>query len=377
MQTDALLVLSSVLVGISLTGVVMTLRGSAPAPGRHTLIVVFGLFLGLSALPLIARFARPVFDLYLPALLPCLLLLPACFFHYVTERIDAVDHRPWRRRHLGLPLIGVIVMIGYWALPGPVRRTLLIEGDLPEGWFPALLALTTFALILIWAVTSLIYLAVILKHLSRYRARLKALYSNTEAYELRWMDGFILMLVIGWSLAGLSVISDNLGPGLIVPAEGVVFTIGLAVLMLVVFATGQMPAQDIPPSLPPESDKYARSALSPERMEHIARKLETAMRAEALYLDPTLSLQKLAKHVAAPHNHVSQTLNGHLGTTFFDYVARWRVQAAQPLLLTEKASVLTIALDVGFNSRSTFYKAFKRETGLTPKAYQKHNAASA
>ncbi|MBL4544564.1 MAG: helix-turn-helix transcriptional regulator [Oceanicaulis sp.] len=71
---------------------------------------------------------------------------------------------------------------------------------------------------------------------------------------------------------------------------------------------------------------------------------------------------------------MSQTLNGHLGTTFFDYVARWRVQAAQPLLLAQEASVLTIALEVGFNSRSTFYKAFKRETGLTPKDYQKQNA---
>lgn len=376
MQNDALLALSALLAGISLTGAVLAFRGAATQSGRTALIALFGLFGLLAGLPLIIRFARPVYDLYLPALLPALMILPVCFLQYVKARVDATSPQVINRRDLVLPVCGLVVMLGYWALPQPARQALLVQGDLPEGWFPALLALVTFALILVWTLTSLIYLTGVLKRLSRYRTQLKALYSNTEAYELRWIDGFILMLVIGWGLSGLSLISDNLGPGLVLPAEGVVFIMGIAVLMLVVFATGQIPEQDTPSVPPPEPDKYARSALSAERTAYIARKLDAAMKADALYLDPTLSLQKLAKHVAAPHNHVSQTLNGHLGTTFFDYVARWRVQAAQPLLMAGQASVLTIALEVGFNSRSTFYKAFKRETGLTPKAYQQEHIAS-
>ena len=69
-------------------------------------------------------------------------------------------------------------------------------------------------------------------------------------------------------------------------------------------------------------------------------------------------------------NQVSQTLNQEIGASFFDYVARWRIAASKPLITAGDASVLTVALDVGFNSRSAFYKAFKRETGLTPKGYR-------
>lgn len=94
------------------------------------------------------------------------------------------------------------------------------------------------------------------------------------------------------------------------------------------------------------------------------------MRKGKLYLDPNLSLHKLSRHVGAPPNLVSQTLNEKIGSNFFDYVAHWRIEASRPLILACDASVLAIALDVGFNSRSTFYKAFKRETGATPKGYR-------
>jgi AraC-like DNA-binding protein len=81
-------------------------------------------------------------------------------------------------------------------------------------------------------------------------------------------------------------------------------------------------------------------------------------------------LQKLSQRVGALPNQVSQTLNQEIGTSFFDYVARWRIEASKPMIMAGEASVLTTALEVGFNSRSTFYKAFKRETGMTPKAYR-------
>ena len=116
--------------------------------------------------------------------------------------------------------------------------------------------------------------------------------------------------------------------------------------------------------------KYARSALTDDQADKLASRIEKAMKKDTLYLDPNLSLQKLSTHIGALPNQVSQTLNQNLGATFFDYVARWRIEASKPLITAGEASVLAVALDVGFNSRSTFYKAFNRETGMTPKGYR-------
>ena len=128
------------------------------------------------------------------------------------------------------------------------------------------------------------------------------------------------------------------------------------------------------PTLPePEVEtdpKYARSALTREHTAKLATRIEAAMQKDELYLDPSLSLQKLSQHVGALPNQVSQTLNQEIGATFFDYVSRWRIEASKPLIAAGEASVLAVALEVGFNSRSTFYKAFQRETGMTPKGFR-------
>lgn len=120
----------------------------------------------------------------------------------------------------------------------------------------------------------------------------------------------------------------------------------------------------------PVEDKYARSALTAAHAEQLAKRIRSAMTQDALYLDPNLSLQKLSRHVGALPNHISQTLNEKMGSTFFDYISHHRIEAAKALILEGVASTLAVSLDVGFNSRSTFYKAFKRETGMTPKAYR-------
>jgi AraC-like DNA-binding protein len=124
------------------------------------------------------------------------------------------------------------------------------------------------------------------------------------------------------------------------------------------------------------TEAVIQSALTTDHAAKLAARLETAMQKDTLYLDPTLSLQKLSQHVGALPNHVSQTLNQEIGASFFDYVARWRIEASKPLITAGDASVLTVALEVGFNSRSAFYKAFKREAGMTPKGYRasQHNA---
>ena len=124
------------------------------------------------------------------------------------------------------------------------------------------------------------------------------------------------------------------------------------------------------PGLTGPGRKYQRSALGDHQARRIAARIESAMQRDHLYLDSTLSLHKLARHLTVSPNHVSQTLNETIGTSFFDYVNGWRVSAAEPQILAGRETILAIALAVGFNTRSSFYKTFGRVTGQTPQAYR-------
>lgn len=376
MHTEAMIALSALVAGIAIAGATASLRSAGGQRAQLYLMAIFALFAVIVSLPLVVAFARPLYVFWLPAMLPMVCVLPALIHLYAKARTGDEGTGLVRVRDGLLPLVGALITFGYWSLPAAAKAQLFVNGELPAGSFPAALVLLTFGVILLWCLASCAYLIATIKVLRVYRERLKAIHSNMEGYELRWIDGLLVLLVALWAASALSIISDNLGPGIVLPGETVFVLAAAVLLFLIAFALAPEPIEgeslpamdgDAEPEL---KDKYARSALTADRAEQIAERIHAAMHKDQLYLDANLSLQKLSQHVRAPQNDVSQTLNEKLRTTFFDYVAHWRIQAAKPLIEAGEASILTIALEVGFNSRSTFYKAFKRETGLTPKAFQ-------
>ena len=115
-------------------------------------------------------------------------------------------------------------------------------------------------------------------------------------------------------------------------------------------------------------------------MAQLLEALEGFMVGRQLYLDPELSLPMLADHLDTTVNHVSQAINAGLQTTFFDYINQRRVEAAIKLMQSDTSSrqaILDIALEVGFNSTSTFYNAFRKVTGQTPDAYRQRIVSEA
>jgi AraC-like DNA-binding protein len=116
--------------------------------------------------------------------------------------------------------------------------------------------------------------------------------------------------------------------------------------------------------------KYQRSALDEGRGRRIASKIEKAMAEDRLYRNQGVTLRHLSDHTRVPENYLSQVLNEHLGRNFYEFINHWRIKDACGLLADEAFSIIEIGEEVGFNSRSTFNAAFKKETGLTPSEYR-------
>jgi AraC-like DNA-binding protein len=98
------------------------------------------------------------------------------------------------------------------------------------------------------------------------------------------------------------------------------------------------------------------------------------MRKEQVYLEPRLTLAELASRLGIPSNYLSQAINQQAGCNFHDYVNRYRIEAAKADLADPaqaERSVLAIAMDAGFHSKSAFYATFKEFVGMTPSEYRR------
>jgi AraC-like DNA-binding protein len=122
--------------------------------------------------------------------------------------------------------------------------------------------------------------------------------------------------------------------------------------------------------------KYAKSGLNSIQMESYTKQLTELMITDKTYLEPGLTMPKLAELLNCSVNHLSQVLNSGFEMSFFDFLNAYRIEEAKILLrsgcITLKA-ILDVSFAVGFNSNSAFYAAFKKNTGQTPNQFRRAN----
>lgn len=118
--------------------------------------------------------------------------------------------------------------------------------------------------------------------------------------------------------------------------------------------------------VPVPSDNKVKE--EPEQLKSLLKFMET----EKPYLDDKLTLHKLAEQIHLPEKQLSLLINQHTGKHFFDFINEFRINDAKVLLKEQsQLTVLEVLYEVGFNSKSSFYTAFKKETNLTPTDYRK------
>ena len=119
--------------------------------------------------------------------------------------------------------------------------------------------------------------------------------------------------------------------------------------------------------------KYEKSALDAESAKVLFEELQKVMVEDQPYLDRKLTLSQLAEHLGLTPNYLSQVINQQAESNFFEFINGFRVEAAKKMLSDPseaRKSVLSVALESGFNSKSSFYSAFKYHTGVTPTQYR-------
>jgi AraC-like DNA-binding protein len=125
--------------------------------------------------------------------------------------------------------------------------------------------------------------------------------------------------------------------------------------------------------------KYENSTLSSQRAERYLKKLLELMESERLYTDCDLSLQKVAARLSIAPHHLSQIVNERLNQSFSDFINFYRVEEVKKNLLDPSKkhySILALAENSGFNSKSSFNSVFKKHTNSTPSEFRENSPGS-
>ena len=105
------------------------------------------------------------------------------------------------------------------------------------------------------------------------------------------------------------------------------------------------------------------------------QKLEKTMIEKAIYTNPDLKLSDLSKEIQISAHQLSQLLNDELGKNFTTYINEFRIAEACRILSADYRFTLeSVGYEVGFNSKSTFFAAFKKFKGVTPAVYQQNKS---
>ncbi|MEM7654909.1 MAG: helix-turn-helix domain-containing protein [Bacteroidota bacterium] len=134
-----------------------------------------------------------------------------------------------------------------------------------------------------------------------------------------------------------------------------------------------------PPNQPPKPRTPSSSALEPEKAQALSQQLLAFVEQERPYLNPSLSLRALAQQVGLHPNQLSWLLNSQLGNNFNEFINAYRVDHFKELVVdpgNAHISLLGLAYESGFRSKTVFNTCFKKTVGMTPKAYQKAHRPS-
>jgi len=342
--------------------------------------------------------------LYIPALLgitmPLDLIYPPTLYLYVYTMTQAEQSAQRNWLHYIPSVVGVFLLLPFYVYDFE-SKLLIVQSNYMLGWSGVMKYTYPLAAI-IMAVQFTIYLFLSFKMLFKHTQTIKQFFSYKEKITLSWLRNLLLLMVVFWILlACFFVIYYESAENMVEQsAELFVWIYSFSIIVVLYLGTMGLLQRRIyrPASLKIETaplstqdksadmqevsialkaDKYKKSALSGEMSERILKRLTEIMQHDKPYLENNLTLPDLAKTVSTSPNYLSQVINEQLKMNFFDYINSYRIETAKNLIinpLPHTHTILDIAMESAFNSKSAFYTAFKKQVGITPAEFKKSHS---
>ncbi|WP_128546773.1 helix-turn-helix domain-containing protein [Larkinella soli] len=227
------------------------------------------------------------------------------------------------------------------------------------------------------------YALAVLKELNRHRRATEQVFSYVETVRLNWLRHTIFYLLIMLMIGLGSQLVFAFTPVRLAHYGNWYSDLFLITMVWLISFHGvrqhtifsaALPVSEpaVPSEAEPGETRYQNSGLKEEEARRLIAEVRKIMTDRRPYLDPELTLFKLAELTGLPAHHLSQVINSQTGRNFFDFVNHYRVLALKEALARGAARQFTLtalAFDAGFNSKTSFNRAFKKFTGKTAREY--------
>lgn len=216
----------------------------------------------------------------------------------------------------------------------------------------------------------------------RHQNTLKDLISYTSGIiTLNWLkvisisfySGYIIFFILG----GLKIIGEY------IPFDPYYVVFGFIALFSFVFGFYGIRQSMIDIIVSGESkketEKYSRSGLKEYQADEFLQNLIGYVEKNKPFLDQNLNIYTLSKMTGIQRHHITQILNENYKRNFFTFINEYRVKEVISRFKDRKYdnfTILAIAFDSGFNSKTTFNSIFKNITGMTPSQFRSEKGTS-
>ena len=274
-----------------------------------------------------------------------------------------------------IPTISLILLaIPFYSLSGAEKIAVIDNGGEGYLWYIIYLNSVVFISGLTYSIWSLFLIR-------KHQKNIQNNYSNTDKKELQWLQYLSIGLGIIWFIVLFANDSSTIFSGVVI---FVLFIGFFGINQMNIFQQNavsisniEVPKNEIiekTMKLDASPKRYAKSGLTKDMAAKIYSSLTELMTQESLFNSNDITLTELAKRLDVHPNHLSQVINEKEEKNFYNYINSLRINEFIKLASlpeSKKYTLLSLAYDCGFNSKSTFNKHFKENTGKTPTEYFK------
>lgn len=224
----------------------------------------------------------------------------------------------------------------------------------------------------------LIFLYQAFKQFKKYSKILKCHYSNVEENNFVWVRYLLVSVAVIITIDFLIVLSQLLFDAFPIRSQNIIMSM-VAVCIIIGSYYGINQSKVLVPYFLLENgntliDNKVFTTEEKNENTKLESLLNKIMQEQKPYFDEELTLSKLASYLNTTEKKLSKLLNQHINTTFYSFVNTYRLEEFKRRVQDDSFKDITIegiAYECGFKSKASFYRLFKKETGLSPSEYKK------